>query len=157
MKKINLKRGFTLLELLIVVGLIGILAAIVIVALNDARDKGGDAGIQSNLFNAIGQGEIYYNVNTNNNLSYEGVCQVGAGVNAGVGNMIKEASKNAGKSGVYQINQTGVPTEATCRDSENAWAAEVPLNEGGMWCVDSAGFSRKTTTSFGDGYSCPTN
>jgi prepilin-type N-terminal cleavage/methylation domain-containing protein len=148
------KKGFTLLELLVVVGLIAVLAAVVIALLNNARDKGANAGIQSNLFNAISQGEIFYNTNTSVPNTYTAVCTNGiVGGAMGVGLNVFTAAKVAGMSG-YVTNGTGSNTTATCNDSATAWAAEVPLKTGGFWCVDSAGISRQTNTSIGSGVMC---
>jgi prepilin-type N-terminal cleavage/methylation domain-containing protein len=150
MKK-NSKRGFTLIELLVVVAIIGILASVVLASLNSARSKGNDAAVQSNLKNAVGQGEIFWNTNTAAVNSYANVCTNGTvGGALGVGSFVTVAAKASGLSGSpnYATGAIGTTTTATCNSSASAWAAEVPLTSKGasqMWCVDSTGKSRQET------------
>ena len=63
--------GFTLIEVLVVVAIIGILASVVVFSVTVSKNKGADSAIQSAMQQAAGQAEVYYNVN---NRSYEGVC-----------------------------------------------------------------------------------
>lgn len=63
----NKNKGFTLLELLVVITLIGIFALISVAALGSSRKKGSDASLKSTLAGMRAQGELYY---SNNARSY---------------------------------------------------------------------------------------
>lgn len=61
----NNKRGFTLIEILVVVSIIGMLSSFVLASMSDAKNNAKTkAGMQA-LSNIIKQGEIYYSANGN--------------------------------------------------------------------------------------------
>ena len=55
----NFKKGFTLLELLVVVAIIGILTTIVVFMLSSAKGKANDAKIQSQLKSMVSQAQLF--------------------------------------------------------------------------------------------------
>lgn len=151
------QRGFTLIELMVVVGIIAILAAVVIAALNNARTKGGDAAIKSNLKNAITQAEVFYNTNTLAPNTYSGICNIGPLVGGAttIGPFLTAAATAAGLAG-YNKNPAGggTGTTATCNVSGafDAWAAEVPLAGSTlgvpkMWCIDSLSHAKQESVN----------
>ena len=139
--------GFTLVELLLVLVIVGALAAIVLVALTDARKKGGDAGVKSNLSGSRSQAEVFYNNNTSDPNSYTNVCSNGVvGGVEGIGLSVYTAARAAGLAN-FVDDSASSSSQAVCNDSASAWAAEVPLLQGGFWCVDSTNASKYKATS----------
>lgn len=72
-------KGFTLMELLIVIGIIGILAAVIIGSLGSGRNKSDDAAIKSSLVNARTQAQLFYDKNTLSYGTASSVCTPTAG------------------------------------------------------------------------------
>lgn len=144
-KEVKLNVGFTLLELLVVVAIIGLLSAVVLAALGNARNSGKDAGVKSNLKNAMDQAEIFWNTSSPN--TYFGVCTS----TTGIGTLVAAAASDS-VAGNSVGSAGGQYNRATCHDSVGAWAAEVPLSASAsgspvMWCVDSTGKSKQETTN----------
>lgn len=129
------KKGFTLLELLIVITIIGIIAAVVMVSMSQSKAKGADAGVKNNIVNARSQAEVYF---TNNNRSYLGMCN---DTSLGIFKMMQAAARaqNITPRAAYALADAGAWNAETCHDSDGAYAAWVPLQ------VTSFGASRSGT------------
>lgn len=62
MKKLKQnQKGFTLIELLVVIAIIGLLASVVLLALNSARQKSRDAKRVADVRQIVSAMELYYN------------------------------------------------------------------------------------------------
>jgi prepilin-type N-terminal cleavage/methylation domain-containing protein len=149
-------RGFTLIEILVVIAIIGVLSSILLSSLNTARAKSADAAAQSDLNNVRAQSELFYDANGSSYVAPNNLCAQGAVANGvkGIYDSLQAAANAEGLSIVNTDSATaGTLLSVTChvKASGNlfpyAWAAEVPLKSrsGFMYCVDNTGLA--TTTS----------
>ena len=132
MLKKSKQLGFTLIELLVVIAIIGVLASIILVALNSARTKGNDAKIKANLSNLRAGAEVLYD-----SASPQQYAAATADTCSGV----------LADSSLVPIltpsSYAGSPP-ILCRVSTQAYAVSIRLGNNTStysWCVDSQGLS----------------
>lgn len=145
MQKINLKKGFTLIELLMVVAIIGVLSAVVLSSLSNARTKGADASIKTNLNTVRGQSELFFSNNGNSFLPSGGSTFAIAtcpAYNASGTNFLSRDRSSA--SAIAEAVSRG-GNGSSCYNSSIAWAVAVGLKSSATasWCVDSSGASKQ--------------
>jgi prepilin-type N-terminal cleavage/methylation domain-containing protein len=128
------KLGFTMIELLVVIAIIGVLAAIVLVNMQESRKTANDGAISSSLTQVKNAAEVYYNDNYN----YTNICDGSGKLNAGIVDFVRIGS--------YITDRKGV---VVCRSTVTGWAVASSLNKGGCWCVDYQGRSQKFNTGAG--------
>lgn len=144
--------GFTLIELIIVIAIIGILAAIALAALGVARDRGRDAAIQSDLNTIRTQAAIYYK-NSGAGAGYgapDTFCS--STINMFGDPNIKRAAQAAdkvnGPSGAIACN-------VSAGGSAYVVSAQLVTDPSTYWCVDSRGVAKIEPGPLGSGTFCP--
>jgi len=135
MTKLN-EKGFTLIELLVVIAIIGILASIVLVSLNDARNRGYDAEIKAELAQIRNAVEMFYD---DQNGTYTLATLAGMGVS------------NLGVPGCSADSAYQIATDAT------GYAIHADLcGTDYDWCMDATGISKNTAAAVvGTSVACP--
>jgi prepilin-type N-terminal cleavage/methylation domain-containing protein len=74
------QKGFTLIELLVVIAIIGLLASVVLLALNSARQKSRDAKRLADVRQLASALELYYDAAVGGSNGYPGTAGFGAGL-----------------------------------------------------------------------------
>jgi prepilin-type N-terminal cleavage/methylation domain-containing protein len=131
----KIKRAFTLIELLVVIAIIGILSAVVLSSLSQARAKGSDARIKSQLGSLRSATDLYYTSNANSYGTAGAVCTANMFVSTTgtIANLITSLTSLS-------------PTD--CGSSPTAWSvASTYPSATGYWCSDSIGASRDKTAA----------
>jgi prepilin-type N-terminal cleavage/methylation domain-containing protein len=139
------KKGFTLLELLVVVAIIAIITSIILVSLSDSRNKGADAAVKSNLDTIRGQSELFYANNDNTFLppggSTFGIASCPPYNPLGTSMFSNDKTISGAIVEAVRRGSNG----SSCYNSGLYWVVAVGLKSNGShsWCVDSGGNSKQ--------------
>jgi len=138
MNKLN--KGFTLIELLVVIAIIGILAALVLVALGNARDKANDARIKSNIGQLRTLAEVHYDSNSASYANF-GSCASGTVANC-EGDI--DASITSLRS---DTTDAGGDVNAVSDATSFCVESDLASDDASFVCVDHTGEFKENTAS----------
>lgn len=119
----NKNKGFTLIEMMVVIAIIGFLSAAILVAVGNARKKAKDSTIISGIQEAAGIAESYYDTATGNYTDPQGDATWGG---------IETKVQNIGLA-AFDLKWVG---------AQNTYRVYGALMSGGVYCVDVEGTSK---------------
>ncbi len=121
------EKGFTIIELIVVIAVIGLLTTVVLAFLSSAKAKSADSSVKASMVQIRTQAELYYNANQN----FTNMCTSGA---PGIATILSQATSTGG-------GPTGSITNY-CVGSASNWSVYSRLKTGGYWCVGSSGVAK---------------
>jgi prepilin-type N-terminal cleavage/methylation domain-containing protein len=128
------QKGFTIIELIVVIAIIAVLAAIVLVNVTQYINKGRNAAIKGNLSSLMTTAADYFNTNG----SYASLSETN------VKNAITAIPVTTSDAAMWQFNIRS----NTTHDGFCACAMEVPTGTTGtIFCVDSTGAKVETAAT----------
>lgn len=139
----NFKKGFTLIELLIVVAIIGILVGITLGYLSEAKTKGSDASVKSNLGTVRSTSEIFYLDNFNSYLPVGGLTfNIGPCPSYDIAGTNMLSQNKVMAEAIAEASANG--KSSACYNSGLNWAVAVGLKSevNTSWCVDNEGVAK---------------
>jgi prepilin-type N-terminal cleavage/methylation domain-containing protein len=136
----NLKSGFTFVELLITIAIIGILSVVVLGSLNDARQEGVGAKVKSELVLITKRAKI----EEAQSLTFDVVCgSNGFATSTEVARIITSIERFS-------------PEPIACNSDTSAFALSAATGSSTYWCVDSEGQSKEVPDQLADTeFQCP--
>lgn len=127
-----MKKGFTIIEMVLVIGVITILLAIIIVSVTDIVKKAKNESIKVELKSLSVLAEQYYEETG----SYEEVCTF---FTKTIDDIRAKSKDYSSQCFDYKIGRSD---SFSCGPS-HAWAFGVTLPDGEFWCVDASKFFGK--------------
>lgn len=143
----NKSKGFTIIELIVVIAIIAVLAAIVLVNVTQYINRGKNAAIEGNMAGILTDGADYFNTNGNYGTNATGVCQ-----NTTVASALAAANTASGSTSTCTVSPSGGPGTAFCACSPMLVATGVVANS--TFCVDSTGTKKVAVDSSGCSDEC---
>ncbi len=134
--QIKKSRGFTIIELIVVIAIIAVLASIVLVNVTQYLNKGKNAAIKGNMSTMVTNSAVYFDANS---------ALFGSSFIAATDYTVPDAATDS-------ANGTGTMVKFGSTTTQ-AWCSCSPINtttgsgaESGTYCVDSTGYKKVTAT-----------
>lgn len=135
------QKGFTIIELIVVIAIIAVLAAIVLVNVTQYINKGKDAAIKGNLTSLLTNAAAFFDKNS----TYAGF---GADTGTGCAGPIDTAIKG---------DSSTLVCSTAAQETVDAWAAcaQLKATPADYFCVDSTGAKKQITGTCAAVAKCP--
>ena|SRR3989344_8072656 len=141
------RKGFTIIELLVVVAIITVLAAIVMTNVTSYINRGKNAAVRANMSTLLTNSAVWFDLPSLGSGTYDGFCASSTATNA-----MTEAND---ASGGVSICVEHTDNSKFCACSPMKTTSAEPANS--FFCVDNTG-NKKTYTGQAAGYcttACP--